>query len=121
MMCVLCRAAERRWRRADDHGRINEDLARRHLLRSGCNFVARDGRTRCASGDLAGWHGLSLGLPAELGAPETAVDAETHDRLVPGARDSVRRADIPWRYCPRRARARPRIESLPGRALIRSN
>jgi putative endonuclease len=107
MISLLYRAADalRRRRRPDDHGRIGEDLAHRHLRRHGCTVVARNYRTRSGSGeiDLVAWHGPSLvfvevktRLTTEFGAPESAVDAEKRDRVVRAARDYARRADVPW-------------------------
>ena len=107
MISLLYRAADalRRRRRPDDHGRIGEDLAHRHLRRHGCTVVARNYRTRSGSGeiDLVAWHGPSLvfvevktRLNTEFGAPESAVDAEKRDRVVRAARDYARRADVPW-------------------------
>jgi putative endonuclease len=107
MISLLYRAADalRRRRHPEDHGRIGEDLAHRHLRRHGCTVVARNYRTRSGSGeiDLVAWHGPSLVFvevktrrTTEFGDPESAVDAEKRDRVLRAARDYARRADIPW-------------------------
>ena len=107
MIGLLYRAADglRRRRDPDNHGRIGEDLAHRHLRRHGCTVVARNYRTPSGTGeiDIVAWHGERLvfvevktRISAEFGAPESAVDAEKRDRLLRAARDYVRRADLDW-------------------------
>jgi putative endonuclease len=107
MIGLLYRAADglRRRRDPDNHGRIGEDLAHRHLRRNGCTVVARNYRTPSGTGeiDIVAWHGERLvfvevktRISAEFGAPESAVDAEKRDRLLRAARDYVRRADLDW-------------------------
>lgn len=107
MISLLYRAADvlRRSRNPEDHGRIGEDLAHRHLRRHGCTVVARNYRTRSGSGeiDLVAWDGDRLAFvevktraSAEFGSPESAVDLEKRGRILRAAQDYARRADIPW-------------------------
>jgi putative endonuclease len=107
MIGLIYRAADgiRRRRYPEDHGRIGEDLAYRHLRRSGCTVVARNYRVPSGKGeiDIVAWHGERLVFvevktraSAEFGAPEGAVDLEKRDRVLRAARDYVRRADVPW-------------------------
>ena len=107
MISLVYRAADaiRRRRRPGDHGRIGEDLAHRHLRRHGCTVVARNYRTLSGSGeiDLVAWDAGKLAFvevktraSREFGAPESAVDMEKRERVMRGARDYIRRADIPW-------------------------
>jgi putative endonuclease len=107
MISLLYRAADalRRRRYPENHGRIGEDLAHRHLRRHGCTVVARNYRTLSGSGeiDLVAWDGGTLVFvevktraSSEFGAPESAVDAEKRARVMRAARDYARRADVPW-------------------------
>src|SRR5438874_9584441 len=106
-MGLLYRAADaiRRRRLGDNHGRMGEDLAHRHLRRNGCTVVARNYRTLSGSGeiDLVAWDGERLAIVevktrsrTDFGTPDSAVDAEKRDRVMRAARDYARRADIPW-------------------------
>ena len=107
MISLLYRAADalRHRRRPDDHGRIGEDFAHRHLRRHGCTVVARNYRTLSGSGeiDVIAWDGEKLAFvevktraTTEFGAPESAVDAEKRVRVQRAARDYARRAGVPW-------------------------
>jgi putative endonuclease len=107
MIGLLFRVADaiRRRRHPEDHGRIGEDLAYRHLRRNGCTVVARNYRTGSGSGeiDIVAWDDDRLAFvevktraTADFGAPESAVDSEKRDRIWRAARDYVRRANIPW-------------------------
>ena len=107
MIGLIYRAADKlRLRRyPEDHGRIGEDLAHRHLRRNGCTVVARNYRTPSGSGeiDIVAWHGETLvfvevktRVSAEFGAPEAAVDSEKRERVLRAAYDYSRRADVPW-------------------------
>jgi putative endonuclease len=107
MIGLIFRAADglRRRRNPDDHGRLGEDLAHRHLRRYGCTVVARNYRVPSGKGeiDIVAWHGEKLVFvevktraSAEFGAPEVAVDLEKRGHVMRAARDYVRRADIPW-------------------------
>jgi putative endonuclease len=104
---LIYRAADALRRRslADDHGRMGEDLAHRHLRRRGCTIVARNYRPRSGSGeiDLVAWHGETLvfvevktRISAEFGAPDRAVDADKRAHLRRAARDYARRAGVEW-------------------------
>jgi len=108
MIGMLYRAADRlRQRRyTQNHGRIGEDLAHRHLQAQGCTVVARNYRTPTGSGeiDLVAWHGDRLAFvevktraSEDFGRPEVAVDAEKRERLQMAARDYARRAGVDWR------------------------
>jgi putative endonuclease len=108
MISLFYRAADRirRRRYLDNHGRIGEDMAHRYLQAHGCVVVARNYRPLSGSGeiDLVVWDGPKLAFvevktraTEEFGSPESAVDAEKRQRLERGARDYVRRTDIPWR------------------------
>jgi putative endonuclease len=107
MIGLLYRVADsfRRRRRPEDHGRIGEDLAHRHLRRNGCTVVARNYRTLSGSGeiDLIAWDGERLAIVevktrsrTDFGTPESAVDADKRARVIRAARDYARRADVPW-------------------------
>jgi putative endonuclease len=107
MMSLLYRAADRirRRRYPGNSGRIGEDLAHRHLRRSGCTVVARNYRPPTGAGeiDLIVWEGATLAFvevktraTGEFGAPDSAVDAEKRLRLVWAAMEYARRAGIPW-------------------------
>ena len=107
MIGFLYRAADRlrRRRRPEDHGRIGEDLAHRHLRQNGCTVIARNYRTLSGSGeiDLVAWDGERLAIVevktrsrTDFGTPDSAVDAGKRDRVMRAARDYARRADIPW-------------------------
>ena len=107
MIGLLYSAADRirRRRNPEDHGRIGEDLAHRHLRRSGCTIVARNYRVPSGAGeiDIVAWHGERLVFvevktraTAEFGAPDAAVDAEKRDRVMCAARHYVRRANVEW-------------------------
>jgi putative endonuclease len=107
MIGLIYRAADglRRRRNPDDHGRIGEDLAHRHLRRHGCTVVARNYRVPSGRGeiDIVAWHGEQLVFvevktraSAEFGEPSGAVDMEKRDRVMRAARDYVRRAEVPW-------------------------
>ena len=107
MIGLLYRAADsfRRRRFSQDHGRIGEDLAHRHLLRQGCTVVARNYRMLSGSGeiDLIAWDGETLAFVevktrsrTDFGTPESAVDAEKRARILRAARDYARRADVSW-------------------------
>ena len=97
-------ALRRRYLR-DDHGRVGEDLAHRHLRRGGCTIVARNYRPRSGGGevDLVAWHGdvlvfveVKTRASARFGEPERAVDAEKEKHLRRAARDYARRAGVEW-------------------------
>jgi putative endonuclease len=107
MIGLLYRAADalRRRARADDHGRVGEDLAHRYVRRHGCTVVARNYRTRSGSGeiDLIVWHAETLVFievktraSEEYGTPDRAVDAEKQERLQRAAQDYTRRANVDW-------------------------
>ena len=107
MFSLLYLAADglRHRRHPEDHGRIGEDLAHRHLRRHGCTIAARNYRTLSGSGeiDLVVWDGARLAFVevktrggTEFGPPESAVDAEKRERLRIAAREYVRRADVAW-------------------------
>jgi len=107
MIGLLYRAADRirRRRNPEDHGRIGEDLAHRHLRSNGCTVVARNYRVPSGAGeiDIVAWHGDRLAFvevktrqTAEFGAPEVAVDEEKRDRVMRAARSYTRRANVPW-------------------------
>jgi putative endonuclease len=107
MIGFVYRAADRlrRRRNPEDHGRIGEDLAHRHLRRHGCTVVARNYRVPSGRGeiDIVAWHEEKLVFvevktraSAEFGEPGAAVDAGKRDRVMRAARDYVRRAGIPW-------------------------
>jgi putative endonuclease len=104
---LLYRAADALRRRSLDnnHGRMGEDYAHRYLREHGCTIVARNYRTRSGSGeiDIIAWHGETLAFvevktraTAAFGEPEGAVDAEKQMRLLNGAREYARRAEVDW-------------------------
>ena len=97
-------AVRRHWLK-DNHGRVGEDLAHRHLRRRGCTIVARNYQPRSGGGeiDLVAWHGGNLVFvevktraSAEFGEPERAVDAEKQEHVRRAARDYARRAGVEW-------------------------
>jgi len=107
MIGLIYRAADRlrRRRNPEDHGRIGEDLAHRHLRRNGCTVVARNYRVPSGRGeiDIIAWDGDKLAFvevktrsTADFGAPETAVDPEKRERVVRSAQDYMRRAGVSW-------------------------
>jgi putative endonuclease len=104
---LLYRAADalRRWKLADDHGRIGEDLAHRYLRKHGCMIVARRYRPPAGGGeiDIVAWHGSKLVFvevktraSGEFGAPERAVDRVKQAVLTRTGRDYARRAEVEW-------------------------
>src|SRR5690242_11115021 len=106
MIGLIYRAADRirRRRNPEDHGRIGEDLAHRHLREHGCTVVARNYRVASGKGeiDIIAWHGENLVFvevktraTSEFGEPDRAVDMEKRDRVMRAARDYLRRADVP--------------------------
>ena len=107
MLSLIYRAADALRRRSlkDNHGRLGEDLAHRHLRGHGCTVVARNYRPPAGHGeiDLVVWHGEKLVFvevktrdSAEFGEPERAVDAEKQLHLTRAARDYARRAGVEW-------------------------
>lgn len=107
MIGLLYRAADRlrRWKLADDHGRVGEDLAHRFLRQHGCTIVARRYRPNSGGGeiDLVAWHQGTLVFvevktraSAEFGPPERAVDREKQRYLAHAGQDYARRAGIEW-------------------------
>ena len=97
-------AVRRHWLK-DNHGRVGEDLAHRHLRRRGCTIVARNYQPRSGGGeiDLVVWHGGNLVFvevktraSAVFGEPERAVDAEKQQHVRRAARDYARRAGVGW-------------------------
>ena len=107
MLSLIYRAADALRRRSlkDNHGRLGEDLAHRHLRARGCTVVARNYRPPAGHGeiDLVLWHGEKLVFvevktrdSAEFGEPERAVDAEKQFHLIRAARDYARRAGVEW-------------------------
>ena len=95
MIGLVYRAADRirRRRHPEDHGRIGEDLAHRHLRRNGCTVVARNYRVPSGGGeiDIVAWDKDKLAFvevktraTADFGQPEVAVDSEKHE-LAPGS------------------------------------
>lgn len=104
---MLYRAADalRRWKLADDHGRIGEDLAHRYLRKHGCTIVARRYRPPAGGGeiDIVAWHGSKLVFvevktrsSGEFGVPERAVDQVKQAVLARTGRDYARRAEVEW-------------------------
>jgi putative endonuclease len=104
---LLYRAADalRRWKLADDHGRIGEDLAHRYLRKHGCMIVARRYRPPAGGGeiDIVAWHRSKLVFvevktrsSGEFGAPERAVDQVKQAVLTRTGRDYARRAEVEW-------------------------
>jgi putative endonuclease len=104
---LLYRAADalRRGSYRDNHGRLGEYLAYRHLRRRGCVVVSRNYRPPSMPGeiDLVAWDGPALAFvevktraTAEFGQPERAVDGEKRRALQRSARDYARRAGVPW-------------------------
>jgi putative endonuclease len=104
---LLYRAADalRRWKLADDHGRIGEDLAHRYLRKHGCTIVARRYRPPAGGGeiDIVAWHRSKLVFvevktraSGEFGAPERAVDQVKQAVLARTGRDYARRAEVEW-------------------------
>jgi putative endonuclease len=104
---LLYRAADalRRWKLADDHGRIGEDLAHRYLRKHGCTIVARRYRPPAGGGeiDIVAWHGSKLVFvevktrsSGEFGSPERAVDPVKQAVLARTGRDYARRAEVEW-------------------------
>jgi putative endonuclease len=103
---LYCAAdALRRRSLRNDHGRMGEDYAHRHLRERGCTIVARNYRTPSGRGeiDIVAWHGSTLAFvevktrsSVEYGAPESAVDAEKRERLQAAARNYARRTGIAW-------------------------
>ena len=107
MIGLIYRAADAIRRRylKDNHGRVGEDLAHRHLRRGGCTIVARNYQPRSGGGevDLVAWQGGTLVFvevktraSVEFGEPERAVDGEKQQRLRRAARDYARRAGVEW-------------------------
>jgi putative endonuclease len=107
MIGLLYRAADRlrRWKLADDHGRVGEDLAHRFLRKHGCTIVARRYRPNSGGGeiDLVVWHQGTLVFvevktraSAEFGPPERAVDHEKQRYLAHAGQDYARRAGVEW-------------------------
>ena len=107
MIGLIYRIADavRRHYLRDNHGRLGEDLAHRHLRRGGCTIVARNYQPRSGGGeiDLVAWHGDTLVFvevktraSAGFGEPERAVDAEKQKRVRRAARDYARRAGVEW-------------------------
>jgi putative endonuclease len=107
VISLLYRAADRirRRRYPNDHGRIGEDLAHRHLRRHGCVVVARNYRPVAGAGeiDLVAWEDgrlifveVKTRASEEFGAPESAVDQEKRTRLIWAAAEYSRRAGVPW-------------------------
>ena len=107
MIGLIYRAADRIRRRRDpeDHGRIGEDLAHRHLRRNGCTVVARNYRVPSGRGeiDIVAWDHDKLAFvevktraTADFGSPETAVDSEKRERVVRAAQDYMRRSGVSW-------------------------
>jgi putative endonuclease len=104
---LLYRAADalRRWKLADDHGRIGEDLAHRYLRKHGCTIVARRYRPPAGGGeiDIVAWHRSKLVFvevktraSGEFGSPERAVDQVKQAVLARTGRDYARRAEVEW-------------------------
>ncbi|HLI85739.1 MAG TPA: YraN family protein [Bryobacteraceae bacterium] len=96
----------RRWKLADDHGRIGEDLAHRYLRKRGCTIVARRYRPLAGGGeiDIVAWHGGKLVFvevktraSGDFGAPERAVDEWKQSVLARAGREYARRAGVEWR------------------------
>jgi putative endonuclease len=103
----LYRAADavRRWRLADDHGRVGEDLAHRYLRKQGCTIVARRYMPPAGGGeiDLVAWHKGTLVFvevktraSAAFGAPDSAIDDAKRETLARTGRDYARRAGVEW-------------------------
>ena len=97
-------AVRRHWLK-DNHGRVGEDMAHRHLRRRGCTIVERNYRPLSGTGeiDLVAWHLDTLVFvevktrsSAEFGEPDRAVDAEKQQHLRRAARDYARRAGVEW-------------------------
>jgi len=86
-------------------GRRGEDIAHRHLQRSGIIVVARNYRTSSGAGeiDLVGWDGDTLVFievksrqTDEYGAPDRAIGREKWSNMVRAGRDFARHAEVPW-------------------------
>lgn len=99
------RARRRHWGPDREMGRRGEDLVHRFLRRRGYTVVARNYRTRSASGevDLIAWDRQTLVFvevktrsSQDFGEPERAVDEEKRRRLLVAARDYCRRAGVDW-------------------------
>ena len=101
MIGILYRAADalRRRQRADDHGRLGEDLAHRYIRQRGCTVVARNYRTRSGSGeiDLVAWDGQQLVFvevktrsSEDWTRPAAAVNARKRRLLTKTALDYLR-------------------------------
>ena len=93
-----------RWDREQAWGRRAEDLAHRHLQRSGFRVVARNYRRRAGRGeiDIVSWDGPSL-VFVEVKArghglvpPELAVDREKREHIILTAAEYLRRVRMPW-------------------------
>ena len=106
MMSLAWRAVDRLRRRRypENHGRIGEDLAHRHLQARGCTVVARNYRPPSGAGeiDLVAWHGKRLAFvevktraSEDFGTPDRAVDLEKRTRLLWAAGDYARRVNVP--------------------------
>ncbi len=107
MIGLLYRAADALRRRStpDDHGRLGEDMAHRHLRRHGCTIVARNYRPPMGHGeiDIVAWDHQTLVFVEvktrsgeEFGTPDKAVDREKREHLKRAARDYARRAGVEW-------------------------
>lgn len=95
----------RRWPADLALGRRAEDIAHRHLQRSGMVIVARNYRTSSGSGeiDLIGWeHGTLVFVEVksrstdEFGAPDRAIGDEKRIHMLRAARHYVRHANASW-------------------------
>jgi len=98
-------ARSRRWPADLALGRRGEDIAHRHLQRSGIIVVARNYRAPGGSGeiDLVGWdHGTLVFVEVksrasdEYGSPDRAIGREKRERMIRAARNYARHADAPW-------------------------
>jgi putative endonuclease len=100
------RARRKRWNPDQASGRRAEDLAHRHLRKSGYKVIARNWRTASGSGeidiicrdrqDALVFVEVKSRETEEHGSPERQIDPEKRLRLLRAARDWTRRSDEEW-------------------------
>ena len=100
------RGRRNRWDPDHASGRRAEDLAHRHLRKSGYTVIARNWRTATGSGEIdiicrdrqdsLVFVEVKSRATEEHGSPERQIDPEKRLRLFRAARDWTRRSDESW-------------------------